>query len=218
MRTKKLTERRRQILRHIAQATAERGYPPTVREIGEAVGLSSSSSVHFHLRALAEMGHLHRDGSLTRALRLSDDGAEGEVGLGPARLQHRKPAPDAKWVPIVGEVAAGRPIFAEEHYEDLVPLPERFVPNGEAFMLRVEGDSMVEAGIHDGDYVIVARTSTADDGDIVVALLDDEATVKTFFRRGDGFELRPANRSMHPILVDEVHVLGKVRGLMRNLR
>lgn len=218
MRTKKMTDRRRQILRYIAQATAQHGYPPTVREIGEAVGLSSSSSVHFHLRALAEMGHLHREGSLTRALRLSDEGPDGEAGLASAPAPPAEASSQTRWVPIVGEVAAGRPVFAEEHYEALVPLPERFAPNGEAFMLRVEGDSMVEAGIQDGDYVIVSRTSAAEDGDIVVALLDDEATVKTFFRRDDGFELRPANQSMRPILVDEVHVLGKVRGLMRDLR
>lgn len=218
MRTKKLTPRRQQILQYIAKATAERGYPPTVREIGEAVGLSSSSSVHFHLRALSEMGYLQRDGSLTRALRLSEEGLEGEVDIGLPRGDDKKPAAGAKWVPIVGEVAAGRPIFAEEHYEDLVPLPQRFAPNGESFMLRVEGDSMVEAGIQDGDYVIVSRTSIADDGDIVVALLDDEATVKTFFRRESGFELRPENPSMAPIIVDEIQILGRVRGLLRELR
>ncbi len=218
MRTKKLTPRREQILKCIAKATAERGYPPTVREIGEAVGLSSSSSVHFHLRALAEMGYVQRDGSLTRALRLSDEGSEGEVDLDSSRAEEQKPSTPAKWLPIVGDVAAGRPVFAEEHYEDLVPLPERFAPNGEGFMLRVEGDSMIQAGIQDGDYVIVSRTSTAEDGDIVVALLDDEATVKTFFRRDNGFELRPENPSMPPILVGEVQILGKVRGLMRNLR
>lgn len=218
MRTKKLTPRREQILQCIAKATAERGYPPTVREIGEAVGLSSSSSVHFHLRALADMGYVQRDGSLTRALRLSDDGSEGEIDIRSSRRAEQKPSTPTRWLPIVGEVAAGRPVFAEEHYGDLVPLPERFAPNGEGFMLRVEGDSMVEAGIQDGDYVIVSRTSTAEDGDIVVALLDDEATVKTFFRRGNGFELRPENPSMPPILVPEVQILGKVRGLMRNLR
>ena len=218
MRTKKMTDRRRQILRYIAQATDQHGAPPTVREIGDAVGLSYSSWVHFHLRALAEMGHRHREGSLTRALRLSDAGPEGEAGLASAPAPPAEASSQTRWVPIVGEVAAGRPVFAEEHYEALVPLPERFAPNGEAFMLRVEGDSMVEAGIQDGDYVIVSRTSAAEDGDIVVALLDDEATVKTFFRRDDGFELRPANQSMRPILVDEVHVLGKVRGLMRDLR
>jgi repressor LexA len=216
MRTKKLTPRREQILQYIATATAEHGYPPTVREIGEAVGMSSSSSVHFHLRALSEMGYLQRDGSLTRALRLSDEGLEGEIGL--PRRDDQKAAAEAKWVPIVGEVAAGRPIFAEEHYEALVPLPQRFAPNGESFMLRVEGDSMVEAGIQDGDYVIVSRTSIADDGDIVVALLDDEATVKTFFRRESGFELRPENSLMAPIIVDEIQILGRVRGLLRELR
>jgi repressor LexA len=205
MRPKTLTVRRRQILAFIAEATAEQGYPPTVREIGRAVGLSSSSSVHFHLKALADLGYLERGEKLTRALRLSEEGSPGEC----ARVLD--PDPQARWVPLIGEVAAGRPIFAE----DVVPLPERFVPHGDAFMLRVEGDSMIEAGIHDGDYVIVSRTSIADDGDIVVALLDDEATVKTFYRRDQGFELRPANREMSPIVTGEVQILGKVRGLLR---
>ena len=211
MRPKTLTTRRKQILEFIADATAEQGYPPTVREIGKAVGLSSSSSVHFHLKALAHLGYLERGEKLTRALRLSEEGSPGEY----ARVGGSDP--HARWVPLIGEVAAGQPIFAEERYEDVVPLPERFVPNGDAFMLRVEGDSMVEAGIHDGDYVIVSRTSIADDGDVVVALLDDEATVKTFYRRAQGFELRPANREMNPIFAEEVQILGKVRGLLRQL-
>jgi repressor LexA len=211
---KALTDRRLQVLRFIEEATRKHGYPPTVREIGEAVGLRSSSSVHFHLRELARMGLLHRDGSLTRALRLSTEARRSEGAPSPRPVDDRRSA-EVRWVPVVGEVAAGQPIFAAEDREDLVPLPARFLPGEEAFMLRVEGDSMVEAGIHSGDYVIVSRTNTAQDGDIVVALLDDEATVKTFHRRGAAFELRPANSAMKPIVVDQLEILGKVRGLLR---
>ena len=215
MRSKKLTERRREILRAIAEATAEHGYPPTVREIGAAVGLSSSSSVHFHLKALTDLGYLQRDGSLTRALRISDSGliAETQPHEQASKVDHR-----TRWLPIVGEVAAGEPILAEEHYEDIVPLPDRFVPSGEAFMLRVEGDSMIEAGIHNGDYVIVSQADTADDGDIVVALMDDEATVKYLHRHNGTIELRPANERLGPTFVapDEIQIVGRVRGILRS--
>jgi repressor LexA len=214
MQDEALTPRRRQILKFIRKATAKKGYPPTVREIGKAVGLSSSSSVQFHLRALAEAGRLHRDGSLTRALRMQDTEAPPQAApLGPSEI--REATPQIRWLPVLGEVAAGQPIFADEQLEDLMPLPSRLAPNGEAFMLRVEGDSMIDAGIRDGDYVIVSRTNTADEGDIVVALLDDEATVKSFHRYGDGFELRPANPSMTPIYADEVRILGRVKGILR---
>ena len=215
MRTKRLIEQRRKILEFIADATAEHGYPPTVREIGEALGLRSSSTVHFHLKVLTELGYLKRDGSLTRALRLSEEGLA--VSGKQARPGEGKRPADTRWLPLVGEVAAGQPIFAIEECEDLVPLPAQFVPNGEAFMLRVSGDSMIGAGIRDGDHAIVARSSTAEEGDIVVALLEDEATVKYFHRRENGFELRPANEAFAPILVDEVHILGKVTGLVRSL-
>jgi len=217
MRSRDLNEKRRQILEFIVKATEDHGYPPTVREIGEAVGLKSSSTVHFHLKILAELGYLHRDGSLTRALRLSEEGQA--IGGEPETAQ--KPdagrAAAARWLPLVGEVAAGQPVLATEDCEDLVPLPAQFVPNGDAFMLRVSGDSMIDAGIHDGDCVIVSRTNSADEGDIVVALLEDEATVKYLHRRPDGFELRPANPSFRPIVVGEVQVLGRVTGLLRSL-
>jgi repressor LexA len=206
-----LTARRQQILRFIEDATTKNGYPPTVREIGKAVGLSSSSSVQFHLRALVEAGCLHRDGSLTRALRLSEADRSAPAA---------RPARDllgVRWLPVVGEVAAGQPIFADEQVMDTLPIPARFAPNGEAFMLRVEGDSMIEAGIYHGDYVIVSRTSAATDGDIVVALLDEEATVKRFYRHPTGVELRPANSAMQPILASDVQILGKVRGIIRAL-
>jgi repressor LexA len=217
VRSKGLNDQRRRILEFIVKATEEHGYPPTVREIGEALGLRSSSTVHFHLKVLTELGYLKRDGSLTRALRLSEEGLAigGESSIRDARESKR--AAEARWLPLVGEVAAGQPVFATEDREDLVPLPAQFVPNGEAFMLRVSGDSMVDAGIRDGDFAIVSRCSAADEGDIVVALLEDEATVKYFHRSGSGFELRPANERFSPIFVEEVHVLGKVTGLLRSL-
>ncbi|MBM3477561.1 MAG: transcriptional repressor LexA [Armatimonadetes bacterium] len=217
MRRQALNEKRREILEFIAKATEEHGYPPTVREIGEAVGLKSSSTVHFHLRILADSGYLHRDGSLTRALRLSEKGQaiSGEPSV--TDLREARRAAETRWLRLVGEVAAGQPVFAVEDRDDLVPLPAQFVPNGEAFMLRVSGDSMIDAGIRDGDYAIVSRASSADEGEIVVAMVDDEATVKYFHRHGSGFELRPANEALTPIFVDEVQILGKVTGLLRSL-
>ncbi len=201
-----LTPKRRQVLDFIASAIEQQGYPPTVREIGAAVGLSSSSSVHFHLRALEEAGYLHRDGSLTRALRVSDP-------RGPQR-----PGPSARLLPLVGRVAAGEPLFAAENVDRMVPVSTELFGEGELFLLEVKGESMIEAGIFDGDLVVVGRQPTADDGDIVVALLGDEATVKTFYRHEDRIELRPANSEMESIFVDAVQILGRVRGLIRSLR
>ena len=217
MRSRDLNEKRRKILEFIAKSSEEHGYPPTVREIGEAVGLSSSSTVHFHLKILTELGYLHRDGSLTRALRLSEEGLAIGAEPSEADLREARRAAETRWLPLVGEVAAGQPVFAVEDCDDLVPLPAQFVPNGEAFMLRVSGDSMIDAGIHNGDYAIVARSSSADEGEIVVAMVDDEATVKYFHRHGSGFELRPANPALSPIFVDDVQILGKVTGLLRSL-
>ncbi len=208
MRDDALTPRRRQILQFIEEATEKNGYPPTVREIGKAVGLRSSSSVQFQLRTLAEGGYLRRDGSLTRALRLRDASPAPKATEADARI---------RWLPVLGEVAAGQPIFADQQLEDVIPLPSRFAPGGEAFMLQVSGDSMIDAGILDGDYVIVSRTNTAEEGEIVVALVDDEATVKAFYRRDGGFELRPANPAVPTIHADEVQILGKVKGLVRTL-
>lgn len=205
MRTRTLTARRQQILDFIVDHIEENGYPPTVREIGEHVGLSSSSSVHFHLKALEESGHLQRDGSLTRAIRPS--GA------------HTRPSGEAleASIPLVGQVAAGEPILAAENVEELMPMPETLFPEHDLFMLRVKGNSMVNAGILDGDYVIVQCQATADNGDIVVALLDDEATVKRFYKRIDHFELRPENDAMDSFRVSEVQILGRVRGVLRRL-
>ena len=197
-----LTPRRQAILDFIRRTIEEQGYPPTVREICRAVGLRSTSTVHFHLRALEEAGYLEREPLLTRAMR--------PVAGGPAAKEQR-----ARYVPVVGRVAAGRPVLAEENIDEVIPLPEEMLPGGEAFLLRVKGDSMVGDGIMDGDLVIVQRQDTAENGDIVVALIEDEATVKRFFRHADAVELRPSNPEYEPLLVTDVRILGKVVGLLR---
>lgn len=194
-----LNERRQEIMDYIVQATAERGYPPTVREIGAEVGLKSSSSVHFHLRVLEKAGHIERDGALTRALRPC----------------HSSRARGTRYVPLIGKVAAGAPILATENIEETLPLPEGLFPAGDVFMLRVSGDSMIKAGIMDGDLVIVQSQATARNGEIVVALLDDEATVKRFFQHDHAVELRPENDLLEPIITSEVRLLGKVCGIVR---
>ncbi len=200
-----LSARQKAILRFISQSTEERGYPPTVREIGDAVGLRSSSSVYHQLKVLQRNGYLTRDGSRTRALRVSRD----------ARL---RPVARTALVPLVGRIAAGQPILADENVQDVLPLPaELLSASADSFLLRVEGDSMIGKGIMDGDYVIVRQQPVADDGDIVVALLGDEATVKTFHSHGDIIELRPANPAMAPIFTDDVEILGRVTGVIRVL-
>lgn len=200
-----LTPRRREILDFIERTIQERGYPPTVREIGAEIGLKSSSSVHYHLRVLEEKGFITRDGSLTRALRVSDEARDG-----------RRSA--ATYLPLVGRVAAGEPILATENIERYVPASEELFGTGELFLLEVSGDSMIEAGIFDGDLVVVNRQPTAEDGQIVVAMLEDEATVKYLYRHEDNVELRPANSSMDPIFVEDVQIIGRVRGVIRSLR
>ncbi|MCD6361552.1 MAG: transcriptional repressor LexA [Armatimonadetes bacterium] len=204
-RSSELTPRRRQILDFIATTTRKRGYPPTVREIGAHVGLSSSSSVHFHLRWLQENGYLERDGSLTRALRVAESSDES-------------PQAASSFVPLVGRVAAGEPIFASENIEQLVPAPTALFGEGDLFMLQVQGDSMIEAGILDGDLVVVNQQPTAENGEIVVALIGDEATVKYLHRRDGRIELRPANSAMEPIVADDVQIIGRVRGVIRSMR
>ncbi len=200
-----LTPRRRAILDFIRRTIAEQGYPPTVREICEAVGLRSTSTVHFHLRALEEAGYLERQPLLTRAIR-------------PTAPEYEAKQQPVRYVPLVGRVAAGRPVLAEENIDEIIPLPEDMLPGGEAFLLRVRGDSMIGDGIQDGDLVIVQRQDTADDGDIVVALIEDEATVKRFFRHRDHVELRPSNPDYEPIFAKDVRILGRVVGLMRRFR
>ncbi|MDI6693049.1 MAG: transcriptional repressor LexA [Anaerosomatales bacterium] len=202
----RLTRRQEQILDFIRSEIHRRGYPPSVREIGEAVGLSSSSTVHAHLSALEKHGYIRRDPTKPRALEVLDF-RDTERGVDPRTVTA---------VPLVGSVAAGQPILAAENIEATLPLPAEFA--GEStFILRVRGDSMIEAGILDGDFVVVRQQATADNGDIVVALIEDEATVKRFYREADRIRLQPENSAMEPIYVRDARILGKVVALFRRL-
>jgi len=203
--SKVLTPRQRQILHFILQHIEAKGYPPTVREIGEAVNLSSSSTVHAHLCSLEEAGFIQRDAVLTRAIKLLP--APGS-----------KPKPQRVMnIPIVGNVAAGNPILAIENCEDVFPIPQDFLSGGDGFMLRVRGESMIEEGIKDGDLVIVRIQPTVNNGEIAVVLIENEATVKTFYREDGRIRLQPANSAMKPIFVSDAQVVGKVVGLVRKM-
>ena len=206
-----LSGKRRQILAYIADSQRERGYPPSVREIGEAVGLASSATVHTHLAVLQREGYLPRDPSKPRAI---------QVHFDPDTTQHGSPSAVHN-VPLVGDVAAGTGVLAEENIEELLPMPEQFTGTGPSFMLRVRGDSMIEAGIFDGDYVVVRQQPDADNGDVVVAgIADGEATVKTFGRKDGRVVLTPANAAYEPMVfdrADEVTIFGKVVTVVRQL-
>lgn len=205
----KLTSRQRGILEVIERAMRDRGYPPSVREIGEAVGLTSPSTVHSHLASLQRMGYLHRDPTKPRAIEVRWDPSSDAV-------IERRPV---RHVPLVGDVAAGTDVLAQENVEDLFPMPEDFTgTGGDLFMLRVRGDSMVDAGILDGDYVVALQTATASNGQIVVAgIPGEEATVKTFRRRGAKVVLEPANERLSPMEFspDDVTIYGRVVTVMR---
>jgi repressor LexA len=198
-----LTKRQQEIFDFVKKYVGEHGYPPTVRDIGKAIGLTSSSTVHAHLANLEKLGLLRRDPTKPRAIEVLKDKAKQVVS--PPGL------------PVVGQVAAGQPVLADENIEEYVPVPG--IAGGEdgEFVLRVKGDSMKEAGILEGDFVIVRRQETAGDGDIVVALVGDEATVKRFFREDDHVRLQPENPSMEPIRTREAQVIGRVVGLCRRV-
>ena len=208
-----LTDRQRQTLEFIAETVAERGYPPSVREIGEALGLASSSTVHSHLQALQRKGFLRIDPTKPRAIEVRFD---PETGLAAERASARS-------VPLLGRIAAGAPILAEEHVEEIYPLPADLVGDGTLFMLEVRGDSMIDAGIFDGDYVVVRQQPTAHSGEIVAAMIpsdfgDAEATVKTLRHRGSGIVFEPANRSLQPFEAPAgTEILGKVVAVFRKL-
>lgn len=205
-----LSGKRRQILEFIAEQIRSRGYPPSVREIGEAVGLTSSSTVHTHLQVLEREGYLRRDPTKPRAIVVHFEPASG-AAMRVAPVAH---------VPLLGEVAAGTGVLAEENVQDVLPLPEQLTGTGSLFMLRVRGDSMIDAGIFDGDFVVVRSQSEANNGDVVVAgLPGDEATVKTFRRNRSRITLEPANSSYEPIelAADEVTIYGKVVTVLRRL-
>jgi repressor LexA len=205
-----LSEKRVQILEFIAERQRDRGYPPSVREIAEAVGLNSSATVHTHLAVLQREGYLVRDPTKPRAIEVRfDPNSQVAVTKSPVR-----------YVPLLGDVAAGTGVLAQEHVEELMTLPEQFTGRGPAFMLRVRGDSMIEAGIFDGDFVVVREQPDAEIGDVVVAgIPGDEATVKTFRRQRDRVVLQPANATMTPLEYDagEVTIYGKVVSVLRQL-
>ena len=207
---KELTARQQQILDYILESVAERGYPPAVREIGDAVGLSSPSTVHSHLSALVKAGYLRRDPSKPRAIEVIDPGSHAEAHL------HRAPVRD---VPLVGNIAAGSPILAEQDIEEIYPLPTELVGNDPVFMLNVRGDSMIDAGIFDGDYVVVRRQPTANDGQMVAALVDgEEATVKRLQRLDGRVILKAENPDYPPMVFSEgVEILGVVVAVMRRV-
>jgi repressor LexA len=205
-----LTGKRREILDFIADQLRERGYPPSVREIGEAVGLTSSSTVHAHLSTLQKQGFLRRDPSKPRAIEVRYDATSG------AAIERRP----TRHVPLVGDVAAGANVLAQENVEELLPLPEDFTGDGQLFMLRVRGDSMIDAGILNGDYVVVRQQEEAERGDIVVAgIPGEEATVKTYTRKGNKVVLVPSNPRMEPMVFDpaDVVIFGKVVTVLRRL-
>ncbi len=189
------------ILAYIKEQIQSKGYPPSVREIANAVGLKSTSTVHGHLQRLQKRGLLHRDAMKPRAMEIVGD---------PNFVRNTSTA-----VPVVGRVTAGQPILAEENLDDYVSIPEVMLGEGEHFILLVRGDSMIEAGILDGDYIVVRRANDATNGDIVVAMIDDSATVKRYFKENGHFRLQPENSSMEPIYADEVTILGKVISLYR---
>ena len=205
-----LTDRQRQILEIIDKSMRDRGYPPSVREIGEAVGLTSPSTVHSHLNTLSKLGFLRRDPTKPRAIEVRYDPNSGAV-------LERRPA---RHVPLVGDVAAGTDVLAQENVEEILPLPADFTGDGDLFMLRVRGESMIEAGILDGDFVVARAQRTANKGDVVVAgIPGEEATVKTYTRSGGKVTLLPANASMDPIELDaaNVTIYGKVVTVLRRL-
>jgi repressor LexA len=207
---RELTERQRQVLDFIKSETRRRGFPPTVRDIGAAVGLSSSSTVHAHLTALEAKGLIRRDPSKPRALEVLDR----EVGVETARPPV---VGNVVELPVIGAVAAGVPTLAAENIESTIPLPTEVVRDDATFVLRVKGESMIGAGIFDGDYVVVRQQPTAVNGEIVVAQIEDEATVKRFFREPDRIRLQPENAAMEPIYARDVTILGKVIAVFRRM-
>jgi repressor LexA len=205
-----LTPRQRRVLEVIRDSVERRGYPPSMREIGEAVGLTSTSSVAHQLASLQRKGFLRRDANRPRAVEVTLPAAHDATGEGDAR-------PVPTYVPVVGRIAAGGPILAEEVVEDVFPLPRQLVGDGPLFLLQVKGESMIEAAIADGDWVVVRQQPTADNGDIVAAMLDNEATVKTFRRKDGHIWLMPANADYSPINGDDAVILGRVTAVLRRL-
>ncbi|WP_026674192.1 transcriptional repressor LexA [Alkalihalobacterium bogoriense] len=209
----KLTKRQQEILDFIKSQVQAKGYPPSVREIGEAVGLASSSTVHGHLSRLEKKGLIRRDPTKPRAIEVITDDSQTI----PPNSNHIAENPTI-YAPVIGKVTAGNPITAIENVEEYIPLPQHFLSGENVFVLVIDGESMIEAGIFDGDMVIVRQQQTASNGDIIVAMTeDDEATVKRFFKEKDHIRLQPENSSMEPIILQNCTVLGKVIGVFRTI-
>ena len=198
----RITDKQREILEYIKKEILNKGYPPTVRDICEAVNLKSTSSVHSHLETLEKNGYIRRDPTKPRAIEIVDDNFN---------LTRREFAN----VPLIGQVAAGQPLLAVENIESYFPIPTEFMPNAESFMLKVKGESMINAGIFDGDNILVEKCDNVHNGDIVVALVDDSATVKTFYKEDGHIRLQPENDTMDPIIVPDCKIVGKVFGVFR---
>ena len=205
-----LNKREKAILRFIEKQINDKGYPPSVREIGKAVGLSSTATVHTYIAKLKDKGYISKEDQKGRTLKLLKGGKSEE----PKSVYNGKELAD---VPVVGKITAGEPILAVENITDTFPIPIEFVGNSESFMLVVRGESMIEAGILDGDYILVKKQDIARNGEIVVALMEDEATVKTFYKEKDHIRLQPENSSMDPIIVPNCKILGKVGGVFRKI-
>lgn len=210
----KLGKRQLAIYDFIRSYSDEHGYPPSVREIGAAVGLASPSTVHMHLKVLEEQGLIKRDSKKPRTIEVMDKGEDPDQPLASVTQDVDR---DVMRLPLVGRVAAGTPILAEQNIEDTLSLPTSIVGDASSFILRVRGESMIKAGIFDGDYIVVKEQHDAHDGEIVVALIDDSATVKTFYRECDRIRLQPENDSMEPIYVDDPVILGRVTALIRSI-
>ena len=198
----KISAKQQEILEYIKETILEKGYPPAVREICEAVHLSSTSSVHSHLETLEKNGYIRRDPTKPRTIEICDDSFQ---------MMRR----EMTSIPMIGRVAAGQPILATENIEGYFPLPVEYVPNAETFILKVKGESMINVGIFDGDIIFVEKANTARNGDTVVALIDDSATVKTFYKEDGHIRLQPENDTMDPIIVDNCDIIGKVFGVFR---
>lgn len=198
----KITAKQEEILEYIKSQILERGFPPSVRDICEAVHLKSTSSVHSHLETLEKNGYIRRDPTKPRAIEILDDSFN---------VNRREMVN----VPVIGHVAAGEPLLAEQNIENYFPIPMEYMPNKQTFMLKVHGESMINAGILDGDFVLVEQSAVADNGDIVVALLEDSATVKRFYKEEGIFRLQPENDALEPIIVRDLQIMGKVIGVFR---
>jgi repressor LexA len=197
-----ISKKQQEILEYIKEQILQKGYPPAVREICKAVNLSSTSSVHSHLAKLEERGYIRRDPTKPRAIEIIDD----QFNFNRREMVN---------IPIVGRVAAGAPLLAQQNIEDYYPFPAEALPNAQVFMLQVKGDSMINMGIYENDYLIVKQQPTASNGDVVVALIDDSATVKRFYKENGHYRLQPENDFMEPIIVEECQILGKVISLVR---